>query len=171
MHFIFSDGRLALRLENRKYDLILVDAPDPNIAYAGNLYSREFFEEARNGLAPGGLFCSYAPTERIRRTVVRVFPNVVSIHMPGFLHFMLGASERIDVTRGDLLKRLRNVKVRDYLSSTTLGESSYLEVRKLLRGARVTTIGPDDSDPRWRGDVNTDLFPRDEFDMTTVDQR
>ena len=40
----FRDGRMALRLEDRRYDVVEADALEPHMAHSGNLYSREFFE-------------------------------------------------------------------------------------------------------------------------------
>ncbi|HVQ27564.1 MAG TPA: hypothetical protein VMV01_20405, partial [Planctomycetota bacterium] len=40
--FHFTDGRLALRTEEARYDVIEADALEPHMAFSGNLYSREF---------------------------------------------------------------------------------------------------------------------------------
>jgi SAM-dependent methyltransferase len=49
-----ADGRRALQREDRRYDLIEVDALYLTSAGSGNLYSIEFFEECARKLKPGG---------------------------------------------------------------------------------------------------------------------
>ena len=49
----FTDGRAFILKGGRKYDVIEADALRPTSAYAGNLYSREYFDLLRRHLKPG----------------------------------------------------------------------------------------------------------------------
>ncbi len=52
---INTDGRLFLRETERRYDVILVDMPDPTTSQLNRFFTREFFAEAKRRLAPGGV--------------------------------------------------------------------------------------------------------------------
>lgn len=61
-HVIIGDGRNYVRLSNKRYDLITIDAPPP-VTSAGTvvLHTREFDEEAKQRLNPGGVVVSFLP--------------------------------------------------------------------------------------------------------------
>jgi len=50
-----TDGRLFVKAGRARYDLILVDMPDPATAVLNRFYTVEFFREARVRLEPGGV--------------------------------------------------------------------------------------------------------------------
>jgi len=61
-HIIISDGRNYVRLANKHYDLITVDAPPPLWgAAAVVLLTHEFYQEVRQRLRPGGVLASFIP--------------------------------------------------------------------------------------------------------------
>jgi spermidine synthase len=163
----FSDGRLALRLSDKRWDLIEIDALEPYMAYSGNLYSKEFFELVRESLAPRGLFATYIPTARTRRTMVQTFPYVLSLNVPGYLHFMLGSNVLFVFNRHAALERKADPAVQRWFGAEA--RLAKRPLRRFIRFAEAISIGPEN---RHRfpelveGDVNTDLFPRDEFDKT-----
>jgi len=74
-----EDGRNAITREERRYDIIEADALWPTHPYAGNLYSLEFFRLCAARLKPGGIVCTWAPTERVRATFVRALPHVLAL--------------------------------------------------------------------------------------------
>ncbi|KPJ62640.1 MAG: hypothetical protein AMS15_03230 [Planctomycetes bacterium DG_23] len=61
LHLFFTDGRFFVKRahpkdeEQRPYDLIFVDAPDPTTAMLNRFYTLEFFEEIKAVLRPGGV--------------------------------------------------------------------------------------------------------------------
>jgi spermidine synthase len=110
----FSDGRLAMRMDDRKYDLIEADALQPEMAYSGNLYSKEFFELVRASLKPGGIFCSFAPTARTLRTVSSVFPHVLHIESD-IGHFLLASDDYLSLQPEALKESFESDGVRRYL--------------------------------------------------------
>ncbi len=58
VNLIHADGRLFLKTAQEKYDLIVVDAPDPTTAVLNRYYTREFFAEAEALLNHDGVLVS-----------------------------------------------------------------------------------------------------------------
>src|SRR6185295_10094239 len=79
LRIVVDDGRRALQSSDARYDVIEADALWPMVAYAGNLYSEEFFTMCASRLKPGGLLCTWAPTPRVYSTFVTVMPYVIGI--------------------------------------------------------------------------------------------
>ena len=85
-HIVISDGRNYVRLSNKRYDLITIDAPPP-VWSAGTvvLMTHEFYQEALQRLAPGGVLASFIPNSRgfqklFYRTFEHTFRYVTVIH-------------------------------------------------------------------------------------------
>ena len=84
VNLILQDGRNHLLLSEKKYDVIISEPSNPWMAGVGNLYTREFFELARNRLGPGGVMAQWVqaynlPTPLLMsviKTFSSVFPNV-----------------------------------------------------------------------------------------------
>jgi spermidine synthase len=75
-HIIINDGRNYVRLTNKHYDLITIDSPPPSWG-AGTvvLMTREFYQEARHRLNPGGVLASFFsyPTQASQKLFLRTF--------------------------------------------------------------------------------------------------
>jgi spermidine synthase len=149
---VFGDGRLVLKVGGEKFDIIEADALRPQSAYAGNLYSREYFELLREQLKAGGFAVTWAPTPRVTRTFVDVFPHVV-----GFGGILVGSDRIIALDRATIEARLADPRVVNYYSAAGIDIRRLLV--PLLNAARVLSA----RDPALRGDRNSDLDPRDEF--------
>ncbi len=68
---IHTDARLFVKETKNKYDMIIVDAPDPATAVLNRHYTLEFFREARSRLNPGGvLVLGATSTPDLRGTAV-----------------------------------------------------------------------------------------------------
>jgi spermidine synthase len=55
VHLIHTDGRLFVKSTREKYDIIIIDVPDPATAVLNRYYTREFFVEASALLKPEGV--------------------------------------------------------------------------------------------------------------------
>jgi len=55
INVINNDGRQFVKLSPHRYDVVIVDVPDPSTSQINRFYTREFFEEAKRVLAPGGV--------------------------------------------------------------------------------------------------------------------
>ena len=165
----FTDGRLALRTTEETFDMVEADGLDPSMAYSGNLYSREFFELCRSRLAPGGILCTYVPTERTRRTVVDVFPYVLDFHaIPDFASFIIASDSPLHFDRDEIRRRFEQPWTQQYLERSGLRGPTRELFERFMELVEVTVIDERNRDEYRRGDINTDLFPRDEFDATYV---
>jgi len=152
---IFGDGRIHLR-RGGTYDIIEADALRPGSAYSGTLYSDAYFALLRDHLAPNGLAATWAPTQRVYNTFIRAFPHVVS--MPGIL---VGSNQPIAIDRAAISARLAEPAAAAHFARAGI------DIERLLAGylANPTIYGPDS--PRDQlTDIDTDLFPKDEFDLS-----
>jgi MFS family permease len=145
-----ADGRNALLRSTARYDIIEIDALHVETAYAGNLYSLEFFELAASRLKPGGLMSSWAPTPRVYGTFCRVFPYVVAFQGE---EIVIGSNQPIRVDPLLWRERLLSTRVRNYLGPRISGEIF----------AALETWEPASLDAGRRSEPNRDLVPRDEF--------
>ena len=150
----FTDGRAFIRKGQRRYDIIEADALRPTSAYAGNLYSVEYFELVRDHLNPGGLAVTWAPTPRVVNSIVTAFPHALL-----FDDLAIGSSTPIVFDRTAIRERMASAFTRDYY--TRGGVDLELLLRPFL-AAEPRVISPA-HDRRMLTDVNRDLFPKDEF--------
>jgi spermidine synthase len=77
---LVGDGRSHLRLSRRLYDVIVSEPSNPWMGGVAALFTREFFEAARERLRAGGVFCQWAHTYEIAeadlRSIVQTFASV-----------------------------------------------------------------------------------------------
>lgn len=101
---LMTDGRLHIKTTRSRYDLVLVDVPDPVTAALNRFYTREFFDEVRRRLRPGGvLVIGVSSTAGLRETSAanrnatlyhtlgQIFPRVLAL---GDRFLMLVATDR-----------------------------------------------------------------------------
>jgi spermidine synthase len=55
IHWREGDGRAFVRQTEARYDVVIVDLPDPTTLQLGRYYTREFFREVGRVLTPGGV--------------------------------------------------------------------------------------------------------------------
>jgi spermidine synthase len=152
---VFGDGRIHLR-RGGVYDIIEADALRPGSAYSGALYSDTYFALVRGHLAPNGLAATWAPTQRVYNTFIRAFPYVVG--MPGIL---IGSNDPIRIDRAAIEARLADAATREYF------DRAGIDIRTLLATYLDAPTLYTPAYPRQQlVDVNTDLFPKDEFDLS-----
>jgi len=110
-HIVVDDGRRFLRRTLKKYDVIVVDPPPP-VEAAGSslLYSKEFYELAKQHLKPGGILQMWFPTgeavtgQAVLRSINESFPHVrcfLSVARWGC--HILASSEPIEQLNADQL--------------------------------------------------------------------
>jgi spermidine synthase len=80
LHLHLEDANTFLRLAPRRYDVIISEPSNPWIVGIGNLFSVEFYREARQHLSEGGLlaqwFHTYEMDDNTLRLILRTFASV-----------------------------------------------------------------------------------------------
>jgi spermidine synthase len=161
VHLLTGDGRRWLLAGGEPYDVIVVDAVRPNTAYAGNLYSVEFYQLVASRLASDGLFVQWIPTDRVLNSVRRVFPHVMTTVVPEYnqSRLLIAGRQPISFDRTALLERFAGVdleaafdpeqrrRLTDFFATA--------ELRRARHPRRVDRL-PD-------AYFNHDLHPRDEY--------
>jgi spermidine synthase len=160
---IAADGRFFIKESREKYDVVIVNLPEPSTAQLNRFYTQEFFEETGGVLDDAGILSIGIPSSEsyvgeggrilggsVYKTMKTVFLDLIVI--PGETSFLLASKNR-DVLTYDpevLSKRLENRGIK-----TELLDGSY--IRYKLSGDRVnfTLNSLDAKDVQ----VNTDLRP------------
>ncbi len=125
VHTRSMDGRLFLKRAGTKFDVVIVNLPEPQTAQLNRFYTETFFREASAALTPGGVLAfqlraaeEYISPELadflrcIHATLRRVFPDVAVI--PGeTVHFIASNSAGVVTANPDVfVTRLRERGVR-----------------------------------------------------------
>ena len=153
---VAGDARAYLMHSDLRFDIIEADALRPTSAYAGNVFSREYFELLRDHLKPGGFAVTWVPTARVHETFLAVFPYVLR-----FDNVELGSVEPIPFDREAVLNRARSNAVREYFAAAGIDIEAMMN--DYMQPGKATSFGPEA--PRAGPEkMDTDLFPRDEFD-------
>ncbi len=128
---IINDGRNFLLTSRDQYDVIRLDPPELHTRGVVNLYTKEFYELARDRLAPGGIFSIWinivmTPEEEIKmllRTMREVFPNVSVWHDPGLYSWIInGSMEPHGPDLALLAEKYDDERVRSDLESIDVGD-------------------------------------------------
>ena len=132
-----DDGRNVLLLSDGGYDVITADVIRPGHAGAGAVYSKEYFQLAREALAEDGIMLQWLEQlseERYKlmlRTFVEVFPYV-TLWADGAL--LAGSKRPLALDRTTLERRLADGSARSSLALTGLNTPD--DVLRLYTGDR-----------------------------------
>lgn len=152
---VVGDGRAFVRRDRDGFDVIEADALRPNSAYAGNLYSLEYFALLRQRLRPGGFAVTWVPTDRVRDTFVRSFPYVVVVE-----EVAIGSDSPIPFDPAKALERSRDPAVAAHFGR--IGMDIEAVLRRFLAESQPLYFGPG-AKRAALVDLNRDLFAKDEF--------
>lgn len=86
VHLAVEDGRTHLLVSDRKYDLIGLELTSVWFAGAGNLYSREFYQLAKDRMPPGGVFQQWIQLHHITALDIAVVIHTLRLE---FAHVAL----------------------------------------------------------------------------------
>ena len=152
-----GDGRAYLMRTESRFDIIEADAQWPTTAYAGNFYSREYFELVKSRLKTGGFAVTWAPTERVHQTFLSVFPYVLRFGD----NVDVGSLQPISFDPANVSAEGQEKFVNEYFAAAGIDVEAM--IKDYLQPGKITAYGPDAPRPDATA-INTDLFPRDEFD-------
>jgi len=171
VHVHYADGRRYLKNADGRFDVIIVDVPDPQTAQLNRLYTAEFFRSVRDRLAPGGLLAlelrsseeTLSPDLKdflrcIRHTLETVFPHVAAI--PGeTIHFFAASEPSVLTTDPRILtsrlqeRRLNTHYVSQYFIPYRMMPDRMQQVDVLLRPLPTTPVNRDFAPVAYSFDV------------------
>ncbi|MGE4048060.1 MAG: hypothetical protein AB7F35_24595, partial [Acetobacteraceae bacterium] len=160
-----GDGRHEIFATEQRYDVIEADALRYNTSQSGLLYSVEFFRQMRDRLTPGGVAVQWAPTARSEASFMAAFPYVLrlagrTVGRPGQemedIPILIGSADRPVPFDPEVLAG----RLRDIMPRLEKAGWSAEDVRDDILGRRLQAWEPADPRP---SDLNTDLFPKDEY--------
>src|SRR5688572_12492282 len=122
---IVGDGRTHLMLGRQQYDVIVSEPSNPWMAGIASLFTREFFQGARDRLAPGGVLCQWAHTYDISKddlrsivaTFLSVFPNGTLWLVGDADVLLLGSTEPLDLRIAGMADAMKRPGVSEDLAS------------------------------------------------------
>ncbi len=100
---IYGDGRYVVKQTTRRYDMIILNLPDPTNAMLNRFYTLEFFQEVQRILKPGGVVITELSsslhlqeaaanyTGSLYKTLRQIFPYVLVT--PGTQNIYVATSE------------------------------------------------------------------------------
>ena len=121
VNLIVADGRNHLALTRRQYDVIISEPSNPWISGMANLFTREFFELAKQRLRKGGVMCqwvhAYSMSSVDFKTIVRTFhtafPHVMVWEASlGGDYLLIGFPEDLNIDHQMLEDRLDEERMR-----------------------------------------------------------
>lgn len=151
-----DDGRNFFRLSSERFDVISSHPNFPSLSGSGALFSKDYLEQCKAHLAPGGVVCHWAPLWRTRHedwkmivgTFADVFPHV-RVFTAGLTTILLGRMEpfppvdlaelRARFDREAVGRSLREVGVRGPLEVLSYYQLDDAEIRRMTQGAVRTS--------------------------------
>jgi spermidine synthase len=117
IHLFNQDGRAFLRKTSSRYDVIILNLPEPASAQVNRFYTQEFFRLARERLTPDGVFSFSLPSSEnyispplqkllssLYFTVAAVFPEVRVV--PGDRNVFLASARILNIDAEELSRRI-----------------------------------------------------------------
>jgi spermidine synthase len=159
VHIIQGDGRRFLKNSPERWDVIVVNLPEPQTAQLNRFYTREFFREAQAKLNAGGLLSlqlrsseNYLSPERadllrcIYQTLREVFADVGFI--PGETAHFFAGERSAGPNAGELLARLRQrgirtSYIREYFVPFRMMPDRMAEMQQVLSSGPEVAINRD----------------------------
>jgi tetratricopeptide (TPR) repeat protein len=181
VRFIHADGRNYLLVARRRYDVIISEPSNPWIAGIGNLFTREYYQEALSKLTEGGVFGQWMQTygmapedlRMVYRTFAEVFPDVSLWSVNDSDMLLIGTARPQRLRRADLHAALtaHPVARQDLRELGFVDGYSVLAMYLMPKAALLKMAGD--------AEYNLDDFPRLEFlaprnlgrDTTTLNAR
>ncbi len=156
-----TDGRLFLRTAGSTFDVIIVNLPDPQTAQLNRFYTLEFFQEAAEKLAPGGVLSFHVTAAEnyispelasflrcLNKTLRAVFPEVKAIPGAEVHFFAANQAGTLTTTPSELISRLRARRihtdyVREYYIPFRMSPDRMLDLQSQIEPQPATPINRD----------------------------
>jgi spermidine synthase len=141
-----SDGRLYLKKTEKKFDLIIVDLPDPLNIQLNRFYTMEFFNLVKRRLNKNGVFSfsissnenylneyQIANNSSLRIILKKYFKNILII--PGNINFFIASDKELSYEIDKLIiqKNISTQYVNKYYLDSRLSEQKIDFLKKALK--------------------------------------
>ncbi len=161
VHVHNIDGRLFLRTTNRKFDVVIVNLPDPQTAQLNRFYTLEFFEEVARKLTSTGVFSFQLKASEdyispdlaeflrcIYKTLRQIFPEVATIPGDTVHFFATTRAGGLTIDSQELIARLqaRHIHtsyVREYYLPFRMMPDRVLDLESQIRPQADTRMNRD----------------------------
>ncbi len=125
VNIVFEDGRNHLLTTDKRYDIITSEPPPPRTAATVNLYTREYYESARDRLKPGGIVAQWIPlhsqgeqeVDMHFKTFLSVFPHAIAWLSVANEILIIGSETPIELDFEILKKRFEHPESRALMSA------------------------------------------------------
>jgi spermidine synthase len=103
IHVIRGDGRRHVRQTAARYDVVIVDVPEPSTSQLNRYYTREFFAEVRGALRPQGVLCVSLSTyaNYVSRELAALLGIAVQTLRTSFDHVLMLPGGRVFLLASD----------------------------------------------------------------------
>ena len=141
---IVNDGRYHLAHTSDVYDVVISEPSNPWVGGEGLLFTREYFEQARKRLAPGGIFAAWVgvydldaeSVKIIFRTFLKVFPQAtVWEAIVGGDYLLIGFNGPVKIDYSGVKSGFANPKVKADLARAGINNPEGL-IGRFLMGPR-----------------------------------
>jgi spermidine synthase len=161
VHIFFEDGRQFLDRAGQKYDLVILNLPEPATAQINRFYTQEFFRKVKAKLDPKGIFSFRVPSAEnyvspelreflstLYVTLKKVFAEAAVV--PGDTNIFLASDSLLTLEVPDLARRIESLHLQ-----TKFVTPEMLPAR--LNPIRVSRLK--ENIESGRGHINSDLSP------------
>jgi predicted membrane-bound spermidine synthase len=163
-HLVMEDAKTFFSLSKDRFDLIVSEPSNPWVAGIGGLFTEEYFAQARDRLAPGGLmaqwFHDYEMSDPVARNIVRtfrrVFPDATAWHVSSGDWILVGSTQPLRVDFEVLARRMAQPAIAESLRSIGISSVPGLLALQAMAPAALAAFA-------GNGVVNSDRFPIIEF--------
>jgi spermidine synthase len=165
VRFVHADGRNYLLAVRDRYDVIISEPSNPWIAGIGNLFTREYYQEALSKLTDGGVFGQWMQTygmapedlRMVYRTFAEVFPDVSLWTINDSDMLLIGTPRPQRLRHADLQATLavRPIARKDLQELGFVDGYSLMAMYLMPKSVLLTMAGD--------AETNLDDFPRLEF--------
>jgi len=126
-----NDARQHLLLFDKKYDVISSEPSYPTEAAVANLFTKEFYQLAKERLNPGGIYCQWLPyyfigddgVTMMLKTFGSEFRHVYLWRVGDSMdRIMIGSDEPFPFTKEEVMERLQLLNKRGYALDVTVSQ-------------------------------------------------
>jgi len=131
VHIFYQDGRAFLKETRKRYDMIILNLPEPATAQINRFYTKEFFLEAREKLTEKGVLSFRVPSAEnyislelqnflasLYFTLKEAFPFVEVV--PGDTNIFLGSAQPLSIGFEELSQKIEDLNLNNSYVSPQL---------------------------------------------------